>query len=60
MGKLAVPAQSAGPSPLPNVCPNGNWTPSIRPGTLVLHSFTYTLTFAGFGSPYITINATDP
>jgi hypothetical protein len=59
-GQLSVPAQSAGPSPLPNVCPNGNWTPSIRPGTLVLRSFTYTLTFAGFTSPYITISATDP
>ena len=29
-------------------------------GALVLHSFTYTLTFAGFTSPYITISATDP
>jgi hypothetical protein len=26
----------------------------------VLNSFTYTLTFAGFSSPYITIAATDP
>ena len=39
----------------PQVCPNPNWTPSIRPGTLTLDSFTYTLTFAGFTSPYITI-----
>jgi len=31
-----------------------------RPGTLVLETFTYTLTFAGFGSPYITITASDP
>jgi hypothetical protein len=26
----------------------------------VLESFTYTLTFAGFSSPYITITASDP
>jgi hypothetical protein len=59
-GQLSVPAQSVGPSPIPNVCPNGNWTPSIRAGTLVLNRFSYTLTFAGFSSPYITISATDP
>jgi hypothetical protein len=41
----------------PQVSPNPNWTPSIRAGTLVLHDFTYTLTFAGFTSPYITITA---
>ena len=35
-------------------------TPSIRGGTVTLNSFTYTLTFVGFGSPYITIAATDP
>jgi hypothetical protein len=27
---------------------------------VTLNSFTYTLTFAGFSSPYITITATDP
>jgi hypothetical protein len=32
----------------------------IQPGTLTLDSFTYTLTFAGFTSPYITITASDP
>jgi hypothetical protein len=37
-----------------------NWTPSIRAGTLTLNSFTDTLTFAGFTSPYITITASDP
>jgi hypothetical protein len=26
----------------------------------VLETFTYTLTFAGFSSPYITITASDP
>jgi hypothetical protein len=56
-GQLRVPAQSASAFGAPQVCPNPNWTPSIRPGTLTLNSFTYTLTFAGFTSPYITITA---
>jgi hypothetical protein len=56
-GQLSVPAQSVSPFSAPQVCPNPNWTPSIRGGTVTLNSFTYTLTFAGFGSPYITIKA---
>src|SRR6266550_6852153 len=56
-GQLSVPAQSVSPFSAPQVCPNPNWTPSIRGGTVTLHSFTYTLTFAGFGSAYITITA---
>jgi hypothetical protein len=59
-GQLTVPTRSASPFGAPQVCPNPNWTPQIRPGTLTLNSFTYTLTFAGFSSPYITITATDP
>ena len=59
-GQLNVGARSVSAFSAPQVCPNPNWTPSIRAGTLVLHSFTYTLTFAGFGSPYITITASDP
>jgi hypothetical protein len=59
-GQLRVPAQSVSPFGAPQVCPNPNWTPSIRGGTVTLNSFTYTLTFAGFGSAYITITATDP
>jgi hypothetical protein len=59
-GQLSVPTQSVSPFSAPQVCPNPNWTPKIRAGTLVLNSFTYTLTFAGFSSPYITIAATDP
>jgi hypothetical protein len=59
-GQLRVPPQSASPFSAPQVCPNPNWTPSIRAGTLTLETFTYTLTFAGFGSPYITITASDP
>ena len=54
-GQLTVPTRTASPFSAPQVCPNPNWTPSIRPGTLTLNSFTYTLTFAGFTSPYITI-----
>jgi hypothetical protein len=59
-GQFRVPAQSASPFDAPQVCPNPNWTPSIRAGTLVLESFTYTLTFAGFSAPAITISASDP
>ncbi len=55
-GQLRVPEQSVSAFSAPQVCPNPNWTPSIRAGTLVLHGFTYTLTFAGFTSPYITID----
>lgn len=36
-------------------CPNPNWTPSVQGGSVTLSSFRYTLTFAGFTSPYITI-----
>jgi hypothetical protein len=56
-GQLRVPAQSASAFDAPQVCPNTNWIPEIREGTLQLTSFTYTLTFAGFTSPYITITA---
>lgn len=59
-GQLSVPARSVSPFSAPQVCPNPNWTPSIREGTLQLLSFKYTLTFAGFESPYITITASDP
>ena len=56
-GQLRVPGQSVSPFSAPQVCPNPNWTPQIRAGSLTLNSFTYTLTFAGFSSPYITIAA---
>jgi hypothetical protein len=36
-------------------CPNPNWTAEVRPGTIALTSFTYTLHFAGFTGNYITI-----
>jgi hypothetical protein len=59
-GQLSVPEESASAFGAPQVCPNPNWTPSIRPGTLVLEVFTYTLTFEGFSSAFITITASDP
>ena len=56
-GQLRVDAAEASPETglSDQTCPNPNWTPTIREGTLTLESFTYTLTFAGFDSPYITI-----
>jgi hypothetical protein len=59
-GQLRVGSRSVSAFNAPQVCPNPNWTPSIRPGTLVLETFDYTLTFAGFSSPYIEITASDP
>jgi hypothetical protein len=59
-GQLRVPAQSASAFSARQIRPNPNWTPSIRAGTLTLETFKYTLTFAGFSSPYITITASDP
>lgn len=56
-GQLSVPTRSVSPFGAPQVCPNPNWTPSIRGGTVTLNSFTYTLTFDGFTSAYITISA---
>jgi hypothetical protein len=55
-GQLTVPGQSASAFGAPQVCPNPNWTPSIRAGTLMLNSFAYTLTFADFANAYITIS----
>jgi hypothetical protein len=40
-------------------CPNGNWTKSLEPGTPTLTSFTYTLVFAGFTTPSVSITASD-
>jgi hypothetical protein len=56
-GQLSVGTRSVSPFEAPQACPNPNWTPSIRDGTLVLNFFKYTLTFDGFASPYITIKA---
>jgi hypothetical protein len=55
-GQLSVPARSVSFAGAPVGCPNPNWTPTIRAGSQTLVSFSYTLTFAGFTSPYITIS----
>jgi hypothetical protein len=55
-GQLNVPTQSVSPFSAPQVCPNPNWVPEIRGGSVTLDSFTYTLTFAGFANAYITID----
>jgi hypothetical protein len=59
-GRLRVFELVANPAAVGQVCPNPNWTPKIRPGTLTLVSFTYTLTFEGFSGPYVTITGNDP
>jgi hypothetical protein len=41
-------------------CPNPNWTPRVRSGSIQLLSFTYTVSFVGFDEPYITITGNDP
>jgi hypothetical protein len=63
-GRLTVPSLSVSPT-APDLaaaalCPNPNWTAVIRPGTLQLVSFTYTVTFEGFSAPVITITGNDP
>jgi hypothetical protein len=41
-------------------CPNPNWTAVVRPGSIELVSYTFTVTFEGFTSPYLTITGNDP
>jgi hypothetical protein len=59
-GRLTIPSRSANPFSAPQVCPNPNWTPSIAPGTLTLDTLSYTVTFAGFSLPAISITVSDP
>jgi hypothetical protein len=55
-GRLRVGARSVSPDlDLAEPCPNPNWTPEFHAGSPTLDSFTYTLTFAGFTAPYITL-----
>jgi hypothetical protein len=60
-GKMTVPSLSSAPAPTQAqftalaTCPNPNWTPEVRSGTIALTGFTYTLTFAGFSAPAISI-----
>ena len=64
-GKLTVPSLNSSPVPTAAqfeaqaTCPNGNWTKSLQGGSITLTSFTYTLTFAGFSGPYISITGND-
>jgi len=37
-------------------CPNRKWTKSVQAGTIAIVGYTYTLTFAGYNSAYITIS----
>jgi hypothetical protein len=66
-GRLTVPPASVTAPTEAQVleqaaCPNPNWTPSVHGGAagITLSSFTYTLTFEDFDSPYITITGNDP
>src|SRR5262245_40679684 len=53
-GRLTIPSLSvSGSSAPPQVCPNPNWTPVIRGGSVVLQSFRFDVTFVGFSEPFI-------
>ena len=54
-GQLRVAAKSVSPEAgiADASCPNPNWNPQIRDGSLQLVSFSYTLTFVGFGDPAV-------
>jgi hypothetical protein len=60
-GRLTVPALSSGAAPSNTsftaaaTCPNGNWTKSVRSGTVQISGFLYELTFEGFEDPAVTI-----
>jgi hypothetical protein len=54
-GRLTVPPLSVSPFSAPQVCPNPNWTPVIRGGSVTVQSFTYNVTFEGFSTPFILI-----
>jgi hypothetical protein len=58
-GNLTVPSlSSTAPTEsqflAQQTCPNSNWTPTLG-SAITLSSYTYTLQFAGFNGPYITI-----
>jgi hypothetical protein len=63
-GNVTVPSLSTTPPSeqqfiAQQTCPNPNWTPTLQ-GPITLQSFTYTVSFAGFSGPYITITGNDP
>jgi hypothetical protein len=47
-GRLRIPTRSVSPFAAPQVCPNDNWVPEIRDGTVELLGFRYAIVFAGF------------
>ncbi|HEX6873460.1 MAG TPA: hypothetical protein VF163_20375 [Micromonosporaceae bacterium] len=54
-GRLRIPQTSASPGGTDeDLCPNGNWETVLQ--DLVLESFTYSITFAGFSSPAVFIS----
>ncbi|WP_277210692.1 hypothetical protein [Isoptericola croceus] len=60
-GRLTVPAlNSTAPTEAEVLeqadCPNPNWTPSVLAGSVQTASWSYTLTFAGFTSPYVSFS----
>src|SRR5215208_4266040 len=61
-GRLTVPSLSSSPVPTAAefeaaaTCPNGNWTKETLTSSIAVSGCTYTLTFAGFDSPYILID----
>lgn len=59
-GQIAVPAV-ASTAPSANdftgaaVCPNRNWSKEVAPNSLAIDGFLYTLTFAAFTDPFISL-----
>jgi hypothetical protein len=47
-GRLGIPTRHASPFGAQQVCPNDNWVPEIRDGTVTLLGFRYAIVFAGF------------
>jgi hypothetical protein len=64
-GRLTVPEVSVSAPTKHQIlaqanCPNPNWTPEVRKGSITLESFRYTLKFQGFSGAYIKITGNDP
>jgi hypothetical protein len=57
---LTVTAPTAADFQALATCPNPNWTAVVRPGSIELVSFAFTVTFEGFSAPAITITGNDP
>jgi len=51
---LSVSAPTASQFVAQQTCPNPGWTPTVQ-GPITLQSYTYTLQFVGYSTPYITI-----